>query len=93
MRDDVVHNVEPLVQIDVAVLVGVADLAQVPEVLLKVLFQSLAHDIESGVLLGVLFGHHALDGVLKVGPVDDAIVVLVYIITCFICLLSLGDTL
>lgn len=60
MADDVVHDVEPLVQVDVAVLVGIADLAQVPEELLKVLLETPANDVQSRVLGSVLLGNDFL---------------------------------
>jgi hypothetical protein len=40
VNDNIVHDIKPLFQVDVAVLVGITYFAQIPEVLLKVLLQS-----------------------------------------------------
>lgn len=60
MNNDIVHDVKPLFQVDVAVLVGITYFAQVPEVLLEVLLESLAQDLKTRVSFGILFRDNRL---------------------------------
>ena len=66
MNNDIVHDIEPLLQVDVAVLVGITYFAQVPEVFLEVLLESLTQNLKARVSLGICFRDDSLSMIIYI---------------------------